>query len=156
MEGYGVRCSDKAARRRLEEVGFDRAQAEELVHMISGNQEALATKQDLAAVEGALKQEITDLRTDLSDLATTVAKNTTRIEALERAMDALRQEVRDRFESFRKEIAGQMDGLRGEMDGLRGEMNGLRGELRAIKWLMGGILAILAPLCGGFIALALR
>ena len=64
-------------------------------------------------------------------------------------MEALRQEVRDRFESFRQEIAGQMGGLRGEMDGLRGEM-------RAIKWMIGGILAMMAPMAGGFIALALR
>ena len=57
-------------------------------------------------------------------------------------MEALRQEVRDRFESFRLEIAGQMDGMRGEM--------------RAIKWLIGGMLAMMAPMAGGIIALALR
>ena len=126
--------------------------------MISGNQEALATKQDVAAVEGALKQDIAEVRTelkqdiaevrtDVNDLATTVAKNTVRIEALERAMDALRQEVRDRFESFRQEIAGQMDGLR---------IAGLRGEMRALKWMFGGMLAMMVPMVGGIIALALR
>ena len=62
MEDYGVRCSDQAARRRLEEVGFDRAQAEELVQMISGNQEALATRQDVADV----RTELADVRTELA------------------------------------------------------------------------------------------
>lgn len=35
-------------------------------------------------------------------------------------------------------------------------MDGLRGEMRAIKWLIGGMLAMMAPMAGGIIALALR
>ena len=135
MERYAVRSSARADRRRLEAAGFDSAQAKALLQMIGDSQEALATKQHIAEV-----------RADLSDLATTVAANTVRIDALERAMENLRQEVRDRFESFRQEIAAKVDGLRAEM----------RSELRAIKWLIGGMLAIGAPLVGGFIALALR
>ncbi len=146
MERYAVESPAESSRRRLEEAGFDRAQAEALLHMISDSHDALATKQDLTTVEGALRQDIAEVHADLGDLATTVAKNTARIEAIERAMEALRQEVRDRFESFRQEIAGQIEGLRGEM----------RGELRAIKWLIGGMLAMMAPMAAGFIALALR
>ena len=142
MERYAVESPAESSRRRLEEAGFDRAQAEALLHMISDSHEPLATKQDLATVEGALKHDIAEVRADLSDLATTVAKNTARIEGLGRAMEALRHEIRDRFESFRQEIAGQMDGLRGEM--------------RAIKWMFGGMLAMMVPLVGGFVALALR
>ena len=207
MERYAVTSSTQTERRRLEAAGFDSAQAEALLQMIGDTQETLATRQDVAAVQGALTQDIADLRTelkqdiadlrtelkqdiaevraelkqdiaevraelkqdiaevraDLGDLATTVANNTARIDALEKAMEALRQEVRDRFESFRQEIAGQMGGLRGEMgglrgemDGLRGEMDGLRGEMRAIKWMIGGVLAMMTPMAGGFIALALR
>ena len=197
MERYAVTSSTQAERRRLEAAGFDSVQAEALLQMIGDAQEALATKQDVAAVQGALTQDIADLRTelrqdiaevrtelrqdiaevrtelrqdiaevrtelkqdiaevrtelkqdiaevrtDLSNLTTTVADNTARIDALERAMGALRQEVRDRFESFRLEIAGQMDGLRAEM--------------RALKWMFGVMLAMMAPMAGGIIALALR
>ncbi|MXX76597.1 MAG: DUF1640 domain-containing protein [Holophagales bacterium] len=160
MERYAVGSSAKADRRRLEAAGFDPVQAEALLQMIGDSQEALATKQDLASVQGALTKDIAEVRADLSDLATTVAQNSARIDALERAMEALRQEVRDRFESFRQEIAGQMDGLRGEMSGLRGEIDGLRGEfrseLRALKWMFGTVLALMAPMVGGIIALALR
>ncbi len=156
MERYAVGSSAKADRRRLEAAGFDSAQAEALLHMIGDSQEALATKQDLASVQGALTKDIAEVRADLSDLATTVAQNSARIDALERAMEALRQEVRDRFESFRQEMAGQMDGLRGQMDGLRGQMDGLRGEMRAIKWMIGAMLATMVPMVGGIIALALR
>lgn len=153
MEHYAVGSTTKAKKRRLEAAGFDSAQAEALLQMIGDSQEALATKQDLASVQGALtqdiaevrtelKQDIAEVRTGLSDLATTVAANTARIDALERAMEALRQEVRDRFESFRQEIAGQMDGLRGEM--------------RAIKWLIGGMFALMAPMVAAILGLALR
>ena len=149
MERYAVRSSSQADRRRLEAAGFDSAQAEALLQMIGDSQEALATKQDIAEV-----------RADLRNLATTVAKNAARIDALERAMEALRQEVRDRFESFRQEIAGQMDGLRGQMDGLRGEMDGLRGEMksevRALKWLVGGMFAVMAPMIAAILGLSLR
>ncbi len=171
MERYALKSSGKADRQRLEAAGFDSAQAEALLQMIGDSQEALATKQDVASVQGTLttdladvrtelKQDIADVRSDLSDLATTVAQNSARIDALEKAMEALRQEVRDRFESFRQEIVGQMDGLRGEMSGLRGEIDGLRGEfrseLRALKWMFGTVLALMAPMVGGIIALALR
>lgn len=149
MERYTVGSSAKAARRRLEAAGFDPAQAEALLYMIGDSQEELATKQDLASAQGALTQDIAEVRTDLRNLAMAVAANTARIDALERAMEALRQEVRDRFESFRQEMAGQMDGLRGQMDGLRGEM-------RAIKWMIGAMLATMVPMVGGIIALALR
>ena len=153
MERYAVGSSTKAARRRLEAAGFDSAQAEALLHMIGDSQEALATKQDLASVQGVLtadivqvrtelKQDIAEVRSDLSDLATAVAANTARIDALERAMEDLRQEMRDRFESFRQEIAGQMDGLRAEM--------------RALKWMFGTVLALMVPMVGSIIVLALR
>ncbi len=110
MERYAVTSSTQTERRRLEAAGFEPAQVEALLQMIGDTKEALATKQDVAAAQGALTQDIA--------------------------------EVRDCFESFRQEIAGQMDGLRGEM--------------RAIKWMIGGILAMMAPMASGVIALALR
>lgn len=167
MERCTVRSAAKADRRRLEAAGFDSAQAEALLQMIGDSQEALATKQDVASVQRALTHDIAEVRTDLRNLATTVAANAARIDALERVMEALRQEVRDRFESFRQEIAGQMDGLRGQMDGLRGEMDGLSGqmdglrgemksEIRALKWLVGGMFALMAPMLAAILGLALR
>ena len=179
MERCAVRSSSQADRRRLEAAGFDPTQAEALLDMIGDSQEVLATKQDVASVQAALtqdiaevrtelkqdiaevrtelkqdiaevrtelKQDIAEVRTDLRNIATTVVANTARIDALERAMENLRLEVRDRFESFRQEIAGQMDGLRGEM----------RSELRAIKWLIGGMLALMAPMMAAILGLALR
>ncbi len=71
-----------------------------------------------------------------------MAANTARIDALERAMQDLRQEIQDRFESFRQEIAGQMDGLRAEM--------------RALKWMFGTVLALMVPMVGAILGLALR
>ena len=149
MGSYPVHSGVRETRRRLEDAGFKGLQMEALVEMMVGMEERLATKEDLAHAQGALRQNIAEVREDLNRLATTVATNTTRIEGLERAMEALRQEVRDRFESFRQEIAAQMEGLRCEMDGLRGEM-------RTIKWMVGGIFALMVPMVGGIIGIALR
>ncbi len=149
MGSYPVHSGVRETRRRLEDAGFKGLQMEALVEMMAGMEERLATKEDVAHAQGVLKQDIAEVREDLNQLATTVAKNTTRIEGLERAMEALRQEVRDRFEGFRQEIAAKMDGL-------RGEINGLRGEMRTIKWIGGAIFALMVPMVGGIIGIALR
>ncbi|MXX75233.1 MAG: hypothetical protein F4210_05030 [Holophagales bacterium] len=117
--------------------------------MITSREERLATKDDLAEVRTELKRDIAVVREELGHLTTTVANNTTRIEGLERAMEALRQEVRDRFESFRREIAGQLNGMQGQIDGLRG-------ELRMVKWILGGMFALMVPMLGGIIGIALQ
>ena len=153
MGSYPVHSGVRETRRRLEDAGFKGLQMEALVEMMVGMEERLATKEDVAHAQGVLKQDIAEVRTelkqdiaevreDLHQLATTVAKNTTRIEGLERAMEALRQELRDRFESFRQEIAAKM--------------NGLRGEMRTIKWIVGAIFALMVPMVGGIIGIALR
>ncbi|MDE2978546.1 MAG: hypothetical protein OXU63_13650 [Acidobacteriota bacterium] len=117
--------------------------------MMTGREERLATKDDLAEVRTELKQDIAEIRAS-------VANNTTRIEGLERAMEALRQEVRDRFESFRREISGQLDGMRGQLNGMQGQIDGLRGELRMVKWILGGMFALMVPMLGGIIGIALQ
>ena len=149
MGSYPVHSGVRETRRRLEDAGFKGLQMEALVEMMAGMEERLATKEDVAHAQGVLKQDIAEVREDLNQLATTVAKNTTRIEDLERAMEALRQEFRDGFESFRLEVTAKIDGL-------RGEINGLRGEMRTIKWIGGAIFALMVPMVGGIIGIALR
>ncbi len=149
MGGHAVESSAQQTRRRLERAGFRANQTEALVEMMTGREERLATKDDLAEVRTELKQDIAEIRAS-------VANNTTRIEGLERAMEALRQEVRDRFESFRREISGQLDGMRGQLNGMQGQIDGLRGELRMVKWILGGMFALMVPMLGGIIGIALQ
>lgn len=156
MGGHPVESSARQTRRRLEIAGFRANQTEVLVEMMTSREERLATKDDLAEVRTELKEDIAEVRKELCHLTTTVANNTTRIEGLERAMEALRQEVRDRFESFRQEIAGQLDGMRGQLNVMQGQIDGLRGELRMVKWILGGMLALMAPMLGGIIGIALQ
>lgn len=156
MGGHTVESSARRTRRRLERAGFRANQTEALVEMITSREERLATKDDLADVRTELKRDIAEVREELGHLTATVANSTTRIEGLERAMEALRQEVRDRFESFRREIAGQLDGMRGQLNGMQGQIDGLRGELRMVKWILGGMLALMVPMLGGIIGIALQ
>ena len=153
MQGYAVESGVQETRRKLKKAGFRADNLEAMTEVIAGMEERLATKEDLARVEGVLKQDIADVRTelkqDIAELRTTVAANTARIEGLERAMEALRQEVRDRFESFRQEIVAQMAGMQGQIDGLRG-------ELRMVKWILGGMFALMVPMLGGIIGIALQ
>lgn len=46
--------------------------------------------------------------------------------------------------------------MRALRDGLRGEMAGLRGELRTIKWVLGGMFALMVPMLAGIIGIALQ
>ncbi len=154
MQGYAVESGvQETTRRKLKKAGFRADNLEAMTDVIAGMEERLATKEDLAKAEGVLKQDIADVRTelkqDIAELRTAVAGNTARIEGLERAMEALRQEVRDRFESFRQEIAAQMAGMQGQIDGLRG-------ELRMVKWILGGMFALMVPMLGGIIGIALQ
>ena len=109
----------------------------------------LPTKDDFVEVRTELKQDIAKVREVVARIAANVAKDTVRIEGLERAMEALRQEFRDGFESFRLEVTAKIDGL-------RGETVGMRGEIRMIKWMVGGIFALMVPMVGGIIGIALR
>ena len=164
MEGYAVDSGVQETKRRLKRAGFRADNLDAMTEVIVGMEERLATKEDLARAEGVLKQDIADVRTelkqdianvrtelkqDIAELRTTVAKNTARIEGLERAMEALRHEVRDRFESFRQEVAAQMNGMQSQIDGLRG-------ELRMVKWILGGMFALMVPMLGGIIGIALQ
>ena len=60
------------------------------------------------------------------------------------------------FESFRQKITGQLDGMRGQLNGLQGQIDGLRGELRRVKWILGGMFALMVPTLGGIIGIALQ
>ena len=160
MQGRAVESCVQETRRKLKNAGFKAEDLEAMTEVIAGMEERLATKQDLAKTERVLTQDIAKVRTelrqdvaevkeDLSQLKITVARNTARIEGLERAMEALRQEIRDRFESFGQEIAAQLAGMQGQIDGLRG-------ELRTVKWILGGMFALMVPMLGGIIGIALQ
>ena len=96
---------------------------------MAGNQDAPATKRDLASVETLLTRDFENLRTEL------------RQDVAQLRTDAIRQDVRNRFERFRRESVGLTDDL--------------RQELTTIKWMLAAALAILAPMTIGVVALAL-
>ena len=167
MVGYAVQPGAQETRRRLKKAGFTADSLEAMTEVLAGMEERLATKDDLAKAEGVLKQEIADVRADVNRLSATVSEHGARIGALERAMEALRQEVRDRFEGFRQEVAAKLEGmqsqieaLRSEMhaqrDGLREEMAALRSEVRTIKWVLGGMFALMVPMLAGIVGIALQ
>lgn len=108
--------------------------------MMGGNQDAPATKRDLASVESALARDFENLRNEL------------RQDVAELRTHAVRQDVRDQFESIGHEITRDMRALVADMEALRRE---LRRDLRTIKWMLSAVLAILAPMTIGTIALAL-
>ena len=58
--------------------------------------------------------------------------------------------------AFRDGLRGEMEGLRGEMEGLRGKMEGLQGEMRTIKWVLGGMCALMVAIVGSMMAIALQ
>ena len=108
--------------------------------MMGGNQDAPATKPDLASVERSLARDFENLRNEL------------RQDVAELRIHAVRQDVRNQFESIGHEITRDMRALVANMEALRRE---LRRELRTIKWMLAAVLAILAPTTVGTIALAL-
>jgi hypothetical protein len=81
----------------------------------------LATKADLKADIGSVRDEMHSLRTDLKD-----DMNSLRTE-LKDDMNSLRTELKDDMNSFRMELKDDMNSLRADM---KAEMNSLRIELK--------------------------
>ena len=50
-------------------------------------------------------------------------------------------------------MQSQIDALRSEMHALR---DGLRSEMRTIKWVLGGMFALMVPMLAGIIGIALQ
>ncbi len=46
--------------------------------------------------------------------------------------------------------------MRGQLNGMQGQIDGLRGELRMVKWILGGMFALMVPMLGGIIGIALQ
>ena len=136
MEGYAVQSGTQETRKRLKKAGFKADSLEAMTEVLAGMEERLATKEDLAKAEGVLKQDIADVRTEI------------------------RQEVRDRLEGFRQEVAARMEGMQSQIEALRSEMHalrdGLRSEMRTIKWVLGGMFALMVPMLAGIIGIALQ
>lgn len=72
----------------------------------------LATKDDLATVESALRGDMSQVRGEFAELRGEFA------------------ELRGEFADLKGEVRSEIGQLRGEMGELRGEVGGLRGELR--------------------------
>ena len=160
MAGYAVQSGTQETRRRLKKAGFKADNLEAMTEALAGMEERLATKEDLAKAEVVLKQELAHVRDDVNRLSATVSEHGARIGALERSMEALRQEVRDRLEGFRQEVAARMEGMQSQIDALRSEMHalrdGLRSEMRTIKWVLGGMFALMVPMLAGIVGIALQ
>ncbi len=84
---------------------------------------------------------------------------------LQKDRDSLRAEIRQEMHAFLTQVRQEVKALRAEMaspnnlNGLRlevaGQMEGSQGELRTIKWMLGGMLALMTPMVGALIAIAL-
>ena len=181
MKNVVIDCR-RGVRQRLEEAGFDAAQAHALVEVMTGQEDRLATKEDVRALRtdtGVLKEDVRALKTDtgvlkedVAELKVGMAAVNGRIDGLVMVVEGLRQEVRERIDSLRQELTarfealearlggridaleGRMDGLEGKMGGLEGKIDGMSGQLTMIKWLLGFVLASTVPIMLALVRLA--
>lgn len=138
----GYRRED--TRRTLEEAGFDAAQARVLIDVMSGTEERLARKDDMA-----------ELKTDVAELKVDVAALDGRMDSFALALEGLRLEVRERIEGLRQEMLAHMDALEARLNGRIDTVHAeLKGQLVAIKWLLGFVLATAVPMALALVRLA--
>lgn len=129
--------------RKLEAAGFPPRQAADTTQALAeslGEVSGLATKQDLEAMEVALRADISDLR---SKLETDIGAFRSDVE---HEITGLRSELKGDFASLRSEVKGDIAELRSE---LKGDMAGLRAEMRGefnlhLRWIVGTIIATAA------------
>ena len=122
----GYRRED--TRKTLEEAGFDAAQARVLIDVMSGTEERLARKDDMA-----------ELKTDVAELDD-------RMDSFTLVLEGLRLEVREGIEGLRDEMLAHMDVLEARFNGRIDTVHAeLKGQLVAIKWLLGFVLATAVP-----------
>ena len=135
--------------------------------------------QDIADVRTELKQDIADVRNRTqaghrraSDHRGEETRPASRPWSGQWRLSVRR--VRDRFEGFRQEVGAKMEGMRSQIealrsqiealrsemhaqrDGLREEMAALRSEVRTIRWVLGGMCALMVPMLAGIIGIALQ
>ena len=119
-----------------------------------------ATVSEHGARIGALERSMEALRQEVRDRLEGFRQEVAaRMEGMQSQIDALRSEMHALRDGPRGEMTGlrgEMTGLRGEMAGLRGEMAGLRSEVRTIKWVLGGMCALMVPMLAGIIGIALQ
>ena len=102
--------------------------------MVSVGRDLPATRQDLASVESSFTRDIANLR------------NVLWLHTAELQAQAIRQEIRGQFERVGRGIVGDMRDFRRDM----------RRELRTLRWMAAALLAEMALMATGVIALALR
>ncbi len=129
----GYRRED--TRKTLEEAGFDAAQARVLIDVMSGTEERLARKDDMA-----------ELKTDVAELKVDVAALDGRMDSFALVLEGLRLEIRERIEGLRDEMLAHMGALEARLNGRIDTVHAeLKGQLVAIKWLLGFVLATAVP-----------
>ncbi len=99
--------------RRMEAVGFTRAQAEALAEEQARLiDDRLATKADLAQTNRAIEQSRTDLTRDIAQLRADVTREIAQLRAeLTRDIEALRQEARASIELLRRDLVTRLGGI---------------------------------------------
>jgi len=120
-------------RKRLEEAGFDAAQARVLIDVMTGTEERLARKDDVAVVKA-----------DVAEVKVTLTTLEGRMDGLVIAMEGLRQEMMAKFDALEARLSGRIDTVHAE----------LKGQLLAIKWLLGFVLASAVPMALALVRLA--
>lgn len=165
MKSRAIQYGPDEARRRLEETGFEPAQAELLVRFVTdragtAGREMNALKGDMASLKSqvgglevrmdrlqvrmdSLEVRMGGLEGRMSGLEVRMARLEGRQDGLLNVVEALRHEVRERSESLRLELGARVDGLEAS---LGGRMDGLRGELTTMKWLLGVLIGIAVPI----------
>lgn len=114
----------KAATRLREEAGFDERQARVLVATFAeGIGESLATKEDLASTETALRNEIRALRRDLANTATALRTDLENVDtALRSEIGTLRKDLENTETALRKDLENTETAMLGRMRELEQRM----------------------------------
>lgn len=133
MTSPAVGYRRRDTRKRLEEAGFDAAQAQVLIDVMTGTEERLARKDDVAV-----------LKTDVAEVKVTLTAVEGRMDGLVIAMEGLRQEMMAKFDALEARLSGRIDTVHAE----------LKGQLLAIKWLLGFVLASAVPMALALVRLA--
>ena len=144
--------------RKLEEAGCPTAQAEAMVDLVSRSplniqmvkalerlafqvETNMATKTDIARLEGEIAGVRAEGKTDTEGLRGAVKRN---IEGLrgevKRNIEGLRGEVKRNIEGLRAEGKAEITALRGEV---KADIAGLRADMFRALWIQGGALAAL-------------
>ena len=123
----------------LKAAGIEARQAEAIVHTMAGAfEDTVATKADLMAVEGELKQDIASTKADLMAVKGELKQD---IASTKADLIGVKAELEQEIASTKAELEQEIASTRAE---LKQDIATVRGDIRLLKWMIGVVLACVA------------